>query len=138
MGRTTEKVTIQNFGDILKVAEGVLDESEIRTVEVDAVVDTGATYLCLPPSVIDELGLLYSHTRTIRTANDDAERRVFHGAVATILGRTEDVSVMENDKSTPPLVGCLLLEGLDFVVCPRSGRLIPNPEHDEKRMAECY
>ena len=138
MGRSTEKVRVQNFGDMFLVSRGALDESEIRTVEVEAVVDTGATYLCLPPPVIAELGLLYSHTRPIKTANGDAERRLFKGADVTIRGRNEQMSVMENDESTPPLIGYVVLETLDFVVSPKSGGLIPNPEHDGKWMAECY
>ena len=53
-----EKVRIQNYGDIFEMSKGRIDEAQIRTAEVEAVVDTGATYLCLPPSVIRELGLL--------------------------------------------------------------------------------
>ena len=79
MGRTTEKVRIQNFGDILKVLEGSISESEIRTVEVEAIADTGATYLCLPPSVIEEIGLIYSYSRSVKTANGIVERRIFKG-----------------------------------------------------------
>ncbi len=59
VGRIMEKVRIQNYGDIFEVSKGQIDEGQIRTTEVEAVVDTGATYLCLPPSVIRELGLLY-------------------------------------------------------------------------------
>jgi len=63
MERTVEKVKIQSFEDILAVHKGELDESQVRTVEVEGLVDTGATYLCLPPSVINQLSLLYSHSR---------------------------------------------------------------------------
>ena len=58
MGRSVEKVTVQSFEDILDAARGRIGEADIRAVEVEALVDTGATYLCLPPSVIEELGRL--------------------------------------------------------------------------------
>lgn len=138
MGRTTEKVKIQSFGDILDVSRGTLEESEVRTVEVDAVVDTGATYLCLPPPVIKQLGLLYSHSERVRTANGSVQRRIFNGIVVTIKGRSFQLSVMENDKDTPPLIGYLVLEALDFVVDPKGEHLIPNPEHDGEWVADLY
>ncbi len=138
MGRTSEKVKVENYGDIFNVALGTLDEGQVRTAEVDAVVDTGATYLCLPPTVIEQLGLLYSHTRDVKTANGSVQRRVFKGADVTIQGRNEQMSVMENDEDTPPLIGYLVLEALDFVVDPKGEHLIPNPEHDGEWVADLY
>ncbi|MCH8291876.1 retropepsin-like domain-containing protein [Candidatus Poribacteria bacterium] len=138
MGRTTEKVRIQNFGDILKVLEGSISEAEIRTVEVEAIADTGATYLCLPPSVIEEIGLIYSYSRSVKTANGIVERRIFKGADITIKGRNEQMSVMENDRQTPPLIGYVVLEVLDFVVDPKSQALIPNPANEGKWMSDLY
>ena len=101
VGRIMEKVRIQNYADIFDVSRGQLEEAKVRTAEVEAVVDTGATYLCLPPPVIRELGLLYSHSRPVQTANGIVERRIFRGAEITIKGRTEEMSVMENDETTP-------------------------------------
>ncbi len=138
MGRSVEKVTVQSFEDILDAARGRIREADIRAIEVEALVDTGATYLCLPPSVIEELGLLFSHMRRVQTANGDVERRIFMGANVTIQGRTEQMSVMENDESTPPLIGYVVLEVLDFVVDPKANRLIPNPAHEGKWVADLY
>ncbi|MCK4343385.1 MAG: aspartyl protease family protein [Phycisphaerae bacterium] len=138
MGRTVEKVTVQSLEDILDARKGKIEEAAIRTVEVEAVVDTGATYLCLPPSAIEQLGLPFSHVRRVQTANGDVQRRVFMGANITIQGRTEQMSVMENDESTPPLVGYLVLEALDFVVDPQANQLIPNPAHEGKWVADLY
>jgi clan AA aspartic protease len=138
VGRTMERVRIQNYVDIFDVSRGQLEEGEVRTAEVEAVVDTGATYLCLPPSVIHELGLLHSRSRPVQTANGIVERRIFNGAEITIKGRTEQLSVMENDETTPALIGYVVLEVLDFVVDPRSQELIPNPAHEGKWMSDLF
>ena len=138
MGRTMERVRIQNFRDIFEAAEGRIDEIQIRTAEVEAIVDMGATYLCLPPSVIRELGLLHSHSRPVQTANGIVERRIFGGAEITIKGRSEQLSVMENDETTPALIGYVVLEVLDFVVDPKSQELIPNPAHEGKWMSDLF
>ena len=132
MGKTVEKVIVKNFGDILKQSEGLLNENEIRTVNVEAVVDTGAAFLCLPPDVIAKLGLLYSHSREVITANGQVSRRIFNGAVIIIQGRDIQMQVMENDATTPPLIGYLVLETMDFVVNSELQKITPNPEHDGK------
>jgi len=138
MGRTVENVKVQNFIDIFRAGTGELNPENVRTVEVQGLVDTGATYLCLPPSAIAQLGLPFSHWRNVKTANGAVDRRIFKAADVTLLGRNEEMSVMENDEQTPPLIGYVVLEVLDFVVDPRSQKLIPNPEHGGKWMTDLY
>ena len=138
MGRVVAKVKVQSFEDILAVKRDQLDKARVRTVELDALVDTGASYLCLPPPVIQELGLVGLEQRLVTTANGVVERWVCGGAYVTIGGRTEQMSVMENDDKTPPLIGYLVLEALDFVIEPKSQQLIPNPAHDGKWVADLY
>ena len=138
MGQTTERVTIRNFLDVGKTAEGLMTEDDIREVEVDAIVDTGASLLCLPPSVIEELGLMYSRSVSVKTANGEVERRIFLGGYITVKERSVQMEVMENDATTPALIGCLVLEAMDFVVDPTSERIIGNPAHDGKWYAYMY
>ena len=138
MGKTVEKVIVKNFVDVALCSRGTLKEGEIRSVEIEGLVDTGAAYLCLPPKVIEELGLLYSHSRNVTTANGRVERRIFSGAVIIIQGRDIEMQVMENDTTTPSLIGYLVLETMDLVVDTRSQKLIPNPEHDGKWVMDLY
>jgi clan AA aspartic protease len=138
MGRTFEKVKVRNYGDIAMVARGLLKEEAIREAEIEAIVDTGATYLCLPPKIIEELGLLYSRSVSVTTANGEVKRRIFQGAEITIKNRSTQMEVMESDETTPPLIGFLVLEALDFVVDPKTQKIIPNPEHGGKWVVECY
>ncbi|MEW5767885.1 MAG: retroviral-like aspartic protease family protein [bacterium] len=139
MGKTTEKVIVKNFGDILKASEGLISEEAIRMVEVDdAVVDTGAAFLCLPPEVIAKLGLMYAHSRKVLTANGEVNRRIFSVASITIQGREIRMDVMENDETTPPLIGYLVLENMDLVVEAKSQKVTPNPEHDGKWVTDLF
>ena len=138
MGEVKVKVKIINFGDIIKASDGIISDKDIREVEVDAVIDTGATYMCLPPGVIEELGLYYSHSVPVFTANGEVMRRIFLGAHITIMERSVEMEVLESDRTTPPLVGFLILEALDFVVDTVGQKLIPNPEHGGRRVANLY
>lgn len=105
---------------------------------MDAIVDTGAAFLCLPPEIIADLGLMYTHSRMVKTANGEAKRRIFAGAVIVILGRETQMSVMENDQTTPPLIGYLVLEDLDLVVNSKSQKIVPNPKHDGKWVVDLF
>jgi predicted aspartyl protease len=138
MGKTTEKVKIQNYGDILKSQERTIPKSRIRTIEVEAIVDTGATYVCISKEEIKKLGLPFHMTVKITTANGMAKRRVYKGAEIELKGRTFVTEIMENKKGTPALIGYLLLEALDFVVDPKARKVIPNPAHGGKWMADLY
>ena len=132
MGKTIERVKVQNIEDLTRVSRGELKEEDVRTVEFDALVDTGASHLCLPPDLIEKLGLPYSRTKNVQTANGVVSRRQFRAAQITIRDRSDDVPIMENDAFTPPLIGNLVLEMLDFVVNPKSQQLMGNPEHNRK------
>lgn len=138
MGKTLEIVNVKNYGDILMQKQGMIKEDEIRSVEIEAVVDTGAAYLCLPPAEIEKLGLMYSHSREVSTANGSVKRRIFYGAIIIIKERDIQMQVMENDEDTPPLIGYLVLEAMDFVVDTKSQKVIPNPAHDGKWIIDLY
>lgn len=138
MGRTTEKLTVKNYGDMLKASEGIITADRIRTIEIDAIVDTGATYVCIGKKDIERLGLPFHNIVDIKTANGKASRRTFEGAKIELKGRTFVMEVMENDDETPALIGYLLLEALDFVVDPKTQSVTPNPAHEGKWVADLY
>ncbi|MBM2817179.1 MAG: hypothetical protein HW421_3941 [Ignavibacteria bacterium] len=119
MGRTSEKVMIKNYDDIVLSDNGYIKSSEIRIVEIDAIVDTGAAYLCLPPKVIIELGLTFAYSKPVKTGNGNLELRIFRGAEIIIRDRSIQMQVMENkDDNVPALIGYLVLEEMDWVVNP--------------------
>jgi predicted aspartyl protease len=138
MGRTVAKLKVTNAYDAQKAAEGLMPQGAVRSVEVEAMVGTGATYVCLPRRDIEKLGLPFLRNVEIRTANGNATRRIFEGASTELNGRSFPMGVMENDEDTPPLIGYLLLEALDLVVDSKSQQVIPNPAHDGKWVADLY
>ena len=138
MGRTKARLIVRNASDVEKAADGALPQPEVRAVEIDAIVDTGAAYVCLPRAEIEKLGLRFVQNAPVRTANGRAVRRIFGSAEIQLLGRTAHMDVMENDEDTPPLLGCVLLELLDLIVDPKAGQITPNPEHDGKWVVDCY
>lgn len=133
MGKILVNLTVSNFGDIL------LNKELIRSIEIeDALVDTGATMLCIHKDQIEELGLKYVGTMKVRTANGPIERNVYGVGRVEIMGREADFDVMEIPDDVPVLVGYVILEQLDFVPDPKQQKLIPNPAHGGEYAIDMY
>jgi len=58
MGRVFQKALVQNSGDVLDFQKGLIKESDIKSLEVEFMVDAGAAFICLPTAMIKQLGLL--------------------------------------------------------------------------------
>ena len=125
MGRVTEKIKLTNF---------VAPE---KSVEIEALIDTGATMISVSQKVVDELGLRKMREKTVRYANGKTERKPIYGVVtAEIKGRAGEFDVMAEPDGSRPLVGQILLEQLDLVVDPGARRVIANPRSPDMPMVE--
>ena len=101
MGKVIEKIKVINIFE---------PEKEI---ELEAVIDRGATMLVLPQNVIDKLNLRKMREAKVRYANNKAE-----------------------PEGAQTLVGQIILEQLDLIVDPSTRRVIPNPRSPEMPMVE--
>ena len=132
MGRTYVDVEVENLSDLEMAEAKGGRKGKVRREKVRSLVDTGSALFCLPRSTIAKLGLRLARSAKVRTGDGPVERRIYHAAQLTILGRQCDTEVMEIPDDLPPLVGFIPLEILDLVVDPKSNRVIPNPEHGGK------
>jgi predicted aspartyl protease len=135
MGRVVTEITVENLRDLWDAREGRIAESAVRRTTIpNALVDTGATFLSLPASLIQQLGLKKSTSRRIMTSKGPAQSDVYDTVRLTIQGRWCHQDVMEIPDGVPALVGQLPLEALDFVVDPVNQKVIGNPEHGGEQM----
>jgi predicted aspartyl protease len=137
MGRITVSLKLTNYGDVL-IKERNLSTAQPRTMEVQALVNTGATTLGLKKSVIKALGLRKEGGRRVSTAAGPAFVRSYEPVRVELLGRYGNFSVVEVPESVPNLLGQIPLEEMDFVVDPKRACLIPNPEHGGRWMLEFF
>ncbi len=126
----TTRIELENLKDLYAVELGVLNAEEVRRLTVeDALVDTGATGLCLPKSLIEQLGLTPIRNIHVQTANGPAERTFYSEVRYTVLERSYSIQVTDLPEEAPVLVGHMILEALDLCVDIRKG-LVYNPAHD--------
>lgn len=139
MGRVVVPAVVENLGDLWNVHEGRLQPDKVRRVEIEeALVDTGATTLCLPAGIIQQLDLMQIGERTTMSSQGPHRARFFGPVRLTVQGRNCHVDVVELPNGVPTLIGQIPLESLDFVVDPPGRRLIGNPAHGGEQMVEVY
>lgn len=138
VGRVVVSVLVENVDDVRRAERGELPVTEVRSATLPALVDSGATFLCLPADVISRLGLPFNRDRRSNTITGPMTLRVFGGARLAVDGRTCDVEVMELPAGRQPLLGQIPLETLDFWVDVVNQRLVGNPDHGGEWMAEVY
>ncbi len=91
MGHVYANITIRNRIDESDAARGRIGLDQVRTLVLERVlVDTGASTLALPASMIAQLGLELIREVPLSTASGTVMSRLFRDASLTIVGRTGD------------------------------------------------
>ena len=131
MGRFAVDIEIVNNEDLVRAKHGFIDASQVRRVTIKGWVDTGAAYLVLPQSVVDEIGLplrpkklkvRYADGRRATRSEAD-EARVF------LLGRDGIFRAIVEPKRDTALIGAIVLEDLDLLIDAKNQKLYPrDPE----------
>jgi predicted aspartyl protease len=125
MGKVIEKVKLSSLFDPAK------------SVEVDAIIDTGATMLVLPQNLIDELDLRKIDEVTVRYANNQRQQKsVYAGLLVEIKRRVGSFSALAEEEGIEPLIGQIVLEQLDLIVDLTSRTVMPNPRSPDMPMVE--
>ena len=137
MGRVAVAAIIESLEDLYRHRRGEIEAGAVRRVEIaDALVDTGATSLSLPKSMIVRLGLLPIRSRRVLTTIGVREVATYGAVRLAVGGRDCVCDVTEIDEACPVLVGQVPLELMDFVVDPGRQTLIGNPAHGGEHLLE--
>lgn len=131
MGEVRVAVRLTNAVDEALVRRGLLTPEQVRTSESDALVDTGAVRMVIPPQVAARLGLGIRGQTVAEFADGRTEAvNVTEPLVVEIDGRDtlEEALILGHEV----LIGQTVLEKLDLFVDSRRRRLIPNPAHPDQ------
>lgn len=126
----TTRIELANQDDLVAVRLGVMNPNDVRRLTIeDALVDTGATGLCLPSPIVEQLGLMPLRKIQAQTANGIVARVIYSEVEYTVLDRSDTIRVTDLPEDMPVLVGHMILEVLNLCVDMKKG-LIHNPAHD--------
>ncbi len=136
--RHTARIELANNDELVAVKLGFMNSEDVRRITVeDALVDTGATRLGLPPSLIEQLGLTPFRSERVRTVNGITDLWIYSPVQFTLLAREGITTVMGVPEGTPVLIGHILLADLDLCLDMKQG-LSYNPAHDGEWVTELY
>ncbi|MDR1232447.1 MAG: clan AA aspartic protease [Spirochaetaceae bacterium] len=113
-------ITLKNAGDVINVGRGLAQEKDVRSIAVNALVDTGAETLVINEAVREALGLQIEDSRNATLADGSEQTYAV----------TEPVKIhWENRKTCCPaivipdadevLLGAIPMEDMDLIVHPR-------------------
>jgi clan AA aspartic protease len=130
MGEVRVSVKLSSVADLALVAAGKADLKDVRIVEADALVDTGAVRSCVPQPILDRLGIRPYETMLFEYANGQKEAvGIAEGIRFEIMHRrSSDDALAVGDEV---LIGQTLLEKMDLVVDCANQRVLPNPAHPD-------
>ena len=129
------KIRLTNVVDAGNAEQGILGPALVRAVELDALVDTGATLLALPEGAVAALGLRTGAPLPVRLADGTVrEVPMAYGIWIEILNRGMTCDALVMPAGTTPLIGQLQLEGLDLLIDPKSQNVMVNPASPDTPM----
>ncbi len=133
MGKVVTRLTVVNVLDQARAESGEISPQAVRSVALDdALVDSGATTLCLPAAIIAHLGLRLRRVVSISTADGQRTAHLFRDAEVTVEGRSGTFDCLERDSGRPTLLGVIPLEalGIELDLHNQRLRLLPEGPND--------
>ena len=124
MGNVFAELTLKNGSDLVLAQKGHMDEQNVRSVTVRALVDTGAVSLVINEDICQQLGLSIEEERTASLA----------GGGKMDCKITEPVRIYWKDRKTTchavvlpegeVLLGVIPLEFMDLIIDPLAEQLV--------------
>ena len=96
-----------------------------RWTSLDALVDTGASVISAPASVLRDLNIAPIMRQTFRSAHGEVREMQLGRTWVRFEGREVMTLVVFNDEGSSPLLGALALEEAFLGVDPVGQRLVP-------------
>jgi hypothetical protein len=136
VGRVVVPVTVENYDDLLLSRRGELPGQQVRRITVDALVDSGATYMCLPMGHVQRLGLAFLRYKDVRSPAGPLRLGLYGPAHVIAQGRDCITEVMAIADERQALLGQIPLEMMDWWIDLTNQKLAGNPEHGGEWMAD--
>jgi len=123
LGHTYVRATFYNPIDYVEYVQGKLRLEDVKKVDLEALVDTGATFPALPIDKVEEIDLPIIGEREAEVATGRERIKLALGVVQ-IEERTAGSYIMVRPKGTTPLIGVVALEQMGYKVDLTTGKLI--------------
>ena len=129
MGHVYADITLLNAGDVVLVQRGLLQKENIRTMEVNAMVDSGAMTLTINEKIAEQLGLDVQKRTTVVLADGSHRECDYVGPVHIHFeNRFAGCHALVVPGADEILLGVIPLEEMDVMIDPVSQKLVVHPD----------
>jgi clan AA aspartic protease len=129
MGITYAEVELISGDDVVLHRRGYIQEDQIKSVKVRALVDSGSSMLAITETVKNQLNLLKIDEKQAELADGSIVRLEIVGPVEIRFeNRITTVRAMVVPNSNVVLLGAIPMQDMDVLIDPKREQLIVNPE----------
>ena len=130
MGLVYAQIRLTNADDIALSKRNYIKKDEIRYINVNAMVDSGAYMLAINESIKIQLGLDVIDEKTAQLADGSLVTLDVVGPIQVIFeNRKAMCNAMVLSGETEVLLGAIPMEEMDVLIHPKEQKLIVNPAH---------
>jgi gag-polyprotein putative aspartyl protease len=126
MGLVYAEITLINSGDLEMARRHIIGEEEVKKMNVNMLVDSGAYMMAINETIQEQLQLPLLEKRKAQSANGHVEE---YEVVGPIKNRRTVCNAMVLSGDNEPLLGAIPMEDMDVLIHPQRQELIVNPEH---------
>lgn len=130
MGLVYAEIELSNGGDAYLVRKKLIPETDLKSIRLNALVDTGAYMLSINETVRAQLDLPFIEKQVSQLADDTLIEVDIVGPVEVRFENrrtTCDAVVMPGEAEV--LLGSIRMEDMDVIIEPRQQKLMVNPKH---------
>jgi clan AA aspartic protease len=126
MGKVIAKVKLANVRDLNLAEEGVIQPHQVRQCEIEALADSGASLMCLPEDVVEQLGLKPFASKMATLATGEARSLPIARTIRIRIGdREADQDCVVLPRGAQPLIGHFVMQEMDLAIDMKRDRLVP-------------
>jgi clan AA aspartic protease len=130
MGLVYAEIELTSVDDVVLHRRGFIDESEIKKITVNALVDSGAYMLAINENVKAQLDLPLIEKQFSRLADESLiELEVVGPVEIRFENRSTTVRAIVLPGNAEVLLGAIPMEDMDVLIDPKRQKLVVNPEH---------
>lgn len=128
MGIIYADITLKNANEMALVKKGVMHESEVKSIAVNAMCDSGAFMLAVPEHIATQLDLPEVESREFRMADGSAAKLPVVGPVWINFKNRQTICFAVATKDTEVLLGAIPMEDMDVVLDMKNQKMDINPD----------
>lgn len=130
MGLVHGDIELINGEDLTLAKRHIIGEEDIKRLQINMLVDSGALNLCINEVIQEQLQFPVVGKRSAETADGRIiECLLVDFVVVKFKNRETTCRAMVLPANSEPLLGAIPMEDMDVIIHPQRQELLVNPEH---------